>query len=595
MEFTVNRQHLAFLLIAMLLCGCPSDSSQSQSAGSGKAQQSDAISSDAVGKEPAEDDPANLDSGQSQTESPEERLAHRVDELATQLASSKLPAAMRIQQQLVRLGPDAALPLWERLEQAPTDDSYNSYSYRVGLLWVLAQLRNPALIQSTFEKLTHADLDQRLRKWYENILKESGDRSRTVIDRLAQHERAEVRESGVRLLADFRDAEAIKVLKAALEDESSRVRFFSASGLAVNKDETALDVLKDTVQDTDRADRLEAVAAVKQYNAEKAVPVLAEFLEDPDSLVRYAVILALGEFNDRRAVELIDAAARNGDRTNRNAAFEAYKRMDSPEAARAVGEWLKHEDPNICRLAQTCLKSMKTREAKSILEQSPQIDYQQMTVDESRLRMQCSGNVKRIAVAMHDYHETHGKFPPAIGYGPDGKTPHSWRVALLPFLGQAELHKKYDFSEPWDGPNNLKLLEEIPAVYRCPKIGGDSTDSSYIVLTGPSTVFSGPGGTSKSDISDGTNSTLLVVEAEREIPWTKPEDIPYDPDGPPPKLGGLHSGGSYAGFADGSVRWIADSTPEKTLQALCTKAGKEPKQAEPAGSPKSKVKREGES
>lgn len=114
-------------------------------------------------------------------------------------------------------------------------------------------------------------------------------------------------------------------------------------------------------------------------------------------------------------MELIDAAARKGDPTNRNAAFEAYKRMDSPEAAHAVGEWLKHEDPNICRIAQTCLKSMKTPEAKSILEQSPQIDYQKMVLNEIELRTQCSNQLKRIAVAMHNYHEMHGKFPAAIG------------------------------------------------------------------------------------------------------------------------------------------------------------------------------------
>lgn len=576
MKCMTSDPRCVLLPIVLLLCGCPQDSSRSQSTGRGNAQQSGAVSSDAATKKPAKDASADPLGKQSQTESPEDRLARQVDELATKLASSKIPASGSIQQQLVRLGPDAALPLWERLQQAPTDDSLDSYSYRVGLLWVLAQLRNPALIQPTFEKLTHADLHQRLRKWYENILKELGDQSRPMIDRLAQHERAEVRESGVRLLADFRDPEATKVLKAALQDESSRVRFFAASGLAANKDDTALDVLKDTFRDTDMADRLAAVAAVKRYDAKKAVPVLAAFLDDPDSLVRYAVILALGEIKDSRAMELIDAAARKGDRTDRNAAFEAYKRMDSPEAARAVGEWLKHEDPNVCRIAQTCLKSMKTPEAKSILDQSPQIDYQKMALDEIDLRTQCSNQLKRIAVAMHNYHEAHGKFPPAIGYGPDGKTPHSWRVALLPFLGQAELHKKCNFKEPWDSPNNTKLLEEIPAAYRCPKVDGDSTCSSYFVLTGPSTVFSGPEGTSRSDIIDGTNSTLLVVEAKRDIPWTRPADIPYDLGEPLPKLGGMHSGGSYASFADGSVRWIADSTPEKDLRALCTKAGKEP-------------------
>ena len=116
MKDTKRRQRVVFLLMALLLCGCPDDKPQSQSTGRGNAQQSGAVSSDAAIKRPAKDDPAGPQGKQSQTESPEDRLARQVDELATQLASSKSPASMRIMQQLIGLGPDAALPLWEVLE-----------------------------------------------------------------------------------------------------------------------------------------------------------------------------------------------------------------------------------------------------------------------------------------------------------------------------------------------------------------------------------------------------------------------------------------------------------------------------------------------
>ncbi|MBC8869732.1 MAG: DUF1559 domain-containing protein [Planctomycetes bacterium] len=579
MKFAPKKQCVVFLLMALLLCGCPSDSSQSQSAGSGKALQSGAASSDAANKEPTKDDPSNPQERQPQTESPEDRLARRVDELATHLASTDFSANQKAMQQLIRLGPDAAISLWERLERAPTDDSANSRLYRGRLLIVLAQLRNPALIQPTFEKLTQPDLGQKIRPDYEAVLKELGDQSRPVIDRLVQHERAEVRESGVRLLANFRDPEAKKALIAALQDESSRVRVFAASGLATGKDSEALGVLKNMVQDADVEVRMTAPLALKHYDADIAVPVLAEFLEDSEAVVHWNALLALSAFNERRALELIGSELRKGDPTTRGSVVWTFIRMNTPEAASVLGEMLEDEDPEIRKQARFALQKMKTPEAKRILEQSPQEDHAEQVTDpvrEIELRTQCSNQLKRIAVAMHNYHETHGRFPPAAGYGPDGKTPHSWRVAILPFLGQAELHKKYNFNEPWDGPNNGKLLEEIPAVYRCPKVDGDSTYSSYFVLTGPTTVFCGPEGTSKRDIIDGTNSTLLVVEAKQEIPWTKPEDISYTPTGPLPKLGGMHNGGSYASFADGSVRWIGDSTPEKNLRALCTKAGKEP-------------------
>ena len=44
------------------------------------------------------------------------------------------------------------------------------------------------------------------------------------------------------------------------------------------------------------------------------------------------------------------------------------------------------------------------------------------------------------------------------------------------------------------------------------------------------------------DFTDGTIPTLLVVESRRKTPWTKPEDIPFDPAGPLPELGGFVKG-----------------------------------------------------
>ena len=67
---------------------------------------------------------------------------------------------------------------------------------------------------------------------------------------------------------------------------------------------------------------------------------------------------------------------------------------------------------------------------------------------------------------MHNYHDTHGQFPPAVVVGPDSKTPHSWRVELLPFLDQDALFKEYRLNEPWDSEANKKVLAQSPAVFR---------------------------------------------------------------------------------------------------------------------------------
>jgi prepilin-type processing-associated H-X9-DG protein len=92
---------------------------------------------------------------------------------------------------------------------------------------------------------------------------------------------------------------------------------------------------------------------------------------------------------------------------------------------------------------------------------------------------------------------------------------------------------------------------------------------------GPPAVPAKPAGPTFMEITDGTSNTILVVEANREIPWTKPEDIPFDPNGPLPDLGGFWPDGFNAAFGDGSVRSLKKSINPKVLKALITKDGGE--------------------
>ncbi len=71
-------------------------------------------------------------------------------------------------------------------------------------------------------------------------------------------------------------------------------------------------------------------------------------------------------------------------------------------------------------------------------------------------------DLKQIGLAMHNYHDVNKHFPAPVIMGPDGKTPHSWRVAILPYLDQQELYKQYNLNEPWDSPHNKKLLKKSP-------------------------------------------------------------------------------------------------------------------------------------
>ncbi|MFI5459683.1 MAG: M56 family metallopeptidase [Isosphaerales bacterium] len=197
-------------------------------------------------------------------------------------------------------------------------------------------------------------------------------------------------------------------------------------------------------------------------------------------------------------------------------------------------------------------------------------------------------NLKQIALAFHNYHATKGRLPTPVLYGgASGKVPYSWRVAILPYLEQQELYNRYNFDEPWDGPSNRKLLDVMPATYSYPGLDGNPssrTNTSYFVFTGEGTALcpipagkgeSGPTGPTFMDVTDGISNTILAVEAQRNIPWTKPEDIPFDPNGPVPELGGFTPDGFNACFADGSVRYLKKSINPIVLKALITRAGGE--------------------
>jgi hypothetical protein len=59
---------------------------------------------------------------------------------------------------------------------------------------------------------------------------------------------------------------------------------------------------------------------------------------------------------------------------------------------------------------------------------------------------------------------------------------------------------------------------------------------------------------------------ILVVEAADAVPWTKPDELEYDPNGPLPKLGGHFSGGFQAALADGTVIVLPSDAPGAALR-----------------------------
>jgi prepilin-type processing-associated H-X9-DG protein len=203
-------------------------------------------------------------------------------------------------------------------------------------------------------------------------------------------------------------------------------------------------------------------------------------------------------------------------------------------------------------------------------------------VRESR-REQCAVQLKRIGVAFHEYHNVHEHFPAPSLAGRDGKPLLSWRVALLPYLGYKSLYERFHLDEPWDSPHNRALLAEMPAEFACPQgPGRRAGQTGYLVVVGPvtepgniNTPFEPTRGAEIREFTDGTSNTILVFETDALVPWTKPEDLRWERDGPPPRLASPHIGGANVVYADGTVRFLKPTTAPNILVGFLTINGGE--------------------
>ncbi len=201
-------------------------------------------------------------------------------------------------------------------------------------------------------------------------------------------------------------------------------------------------------------------------------------------------------------------------------------------------------------------------------------------------RVQCMNNLKQIAMALEDYHRVYNAFPPAFVADETGRPMHSWRVLILPFLEQQSLYDQFVFSEPWDGPNNIKLLGMMPQFFDCPSRNTlkPSTLTSYVVVTGPGTMFPGAESSRLDQVTDGPDNSIMVVEVVNvRIPWTKPQDLDLQTmslqinDEKHPAISSDHAAaaGASVAFGDASCRRLDGKITASQLRSLFTIAGDE--------------------
>ncbi len=207
---------------------------------------------------------------------------------------------------------------------------------------------------------------------------------------------------------------------------------------------------------------------------------------------------------------------------------------------------------------------------------------------EAARRMQCTNNLKQIALATMNYADVNGALPAAYTVDEDGKPLHSWRVAILPYLEESRLAMQIRLDEPWDSEWNSQFHDQMPAVFACPSSGvARQTDAgtpptlretTYSVVAGDETAFLPGKWRELTTIADGLSNTLGVVERKTPVCWMDPtQDLTLETLAA--EVGSKHTGmgaerepGFNASTLDGAVRFVVTSTDAATLNAWATAA-----------------------
>ena len=216
-------------------------------------------------------------------------------------------------------------------------------------------------------------------------------------------------------------------------------------------------------------------------------------------------------------------------------------------------------------------------------------------------RSQSKNNLKQIALAMHNYHDSHNTFPPGTHPNADLKPEKrlSWFANLLPFIEEGNLHQQLDFKKGWEDDANLDaiqtdittLIHPGIAPHKAPNFGathyvgiaGVGADTLTLEVHNKKTgVFGYNRATRIRDIRDGTSNTLMVMEVNKNHGrWgaggagTLRAFVkkPYinGPDG----FGGGTRDGANAALCDGSVRFLSSNISPEVIEALATVSGGE--------------------
>ncbi|MFN7877457.1 MAG: DUF1559 domain-containing protein [Pirellula sp.] len=193
-----------------------------------------------------------------------------------------------------------------------------------------------------------------------------------------------------------------------------------------------------------------------------------------------------------------------------------------------------------------------------------------------------SNRIKQFVLGLHNYESAYEIIPTYANLAKTkAKSGLSWRVHILPFIGFPELYQEFKLDEPWDSPHNIKLLPKMPKIYSPVADMNETVDikpyhTTYVAPVGSKTVFGQSEPIRFRNVTDGLSNTIAFVELKTEhaIPWTSPEEYPFDESNPTDKLRN-YNGKAVIALFDGFVANVKLDLPKETWLALFSRDGAE--------------------
>jgi len=181
--------------------------------------------------------------------------------------------------------------------------------------------------------------------------------------------------------------------------------------------------------------------------------------------------------------------------------------------------------------------------------------------------IQTQNDLKWIGLALHQYHDKHGHFPPAVVYDENAEAMHSWRSLIQPNLAATaetgDDYSAYDLRQRWNSLANTNATSRH-------RFGNHPYQ--FLAVVGPHTAWGSNGARKIADFSDGTSNTILVIAIRgSDIGWNEPRDAIFN--GSTLVLGTNQMQLSHDAFvltADGAVRYCAAGIPRDILVPMIT-------------------------